>query len=126
MVTKRASYDIAQECNYREFAVYTMYNANEAQTTSGYVRVELTDVNGTRATVQATSGIPKSGYYMCVFHIILGDIINLFDTKASSNTLLSPVSIYAETEKVLSNVKKINIVSYANIGIGSKIKIMAR
>jgi len=45
------SYTIGQECNYREFAVYIMYNANEAQTTSGYVRVELTDVNGAKVTV---------------------------------------------------------------------------
>lgn len=120
------SYDVAEDRNYREFAVYTMYNANEAQTTSGYVRVELTDVNGTKVTVQSTTGVPKSGYYRCVFHIVLGNIINLFDVKASVNTSLSSVGMYEGTETVLSNVKKISILSYANIGVGSKIKIMAR
>lgn len=120
------SYDVAEDRNYREFAVYTMYNANEAQTTSGYVRVELTDVNGANVTVQSMAGVPKSGYYRCVFHIVLGNIINLFDVKASSNTSLTTVSMYGETETVLSNVKKIGIISYANIGVGSKIKIMAR
>ena len=122
----RGSYDVAEDRNYREFAVYTMYNANEAQTTSGYVRVELTDVNGANVTVQSMAGVPKSGYYRCVFHIVLGNIINLFDVKASSNTSLTTVSMYGETETVLSNVKKIGIISYANIGVGSKIKIMAR
>ena len=120
------SYAIDQECNYREFAVYAMYNANEAQTTSGYVRVELTDVNGAKVTVQSTAGVPKSGYYRCVFHMILGNIINLFDVKASNNTSLSSTAMYEETETVLSNVKKIDIVSYAKLGVGSKIKIMAR
>lgn len=120
------SYDVAEDRNYREFAVYTMYNANEAQTTSGYVRVNLTDVNGAIVTVQTMAGVPKSGYYRCIFHIVLGNIINLFDVKASSNTSLTPVSMYEETETVLSNVKKIGIISYANIGVGSKIKIMAR
>lgn len=120
------SYDVAEDRNYREFAVYTMYNANEAQITSGYVRVELADVNGAKVTVQSTAGIPKSGYYRCVFHIVLGNIINLFDVKASTNTSLSPIGMYDGTETVLSNVKKISIISYANIGVGSKIKIMAR
>ena len=120
------SYTIEQECNYREFAVYIMYNANEAQTTSGYVRVGLTDVNGANATVQSTAGIPKSGYYRCVFHIILGNIINLFDVKASNNTSLSSTAMYEGTETVLSNVKKMDIISYAKLGVGSKIKIMAR
>ena len=120
------SYAIDQECNYREFAVYTMYNANEAQTTSGYVRVDLTDVNGANVTVQSTAGVPKSGYYRCVFHMILGSIINLLDVKASNNTSLSSAAMYAGTETVLSNVKKIDIVSYAKLGVGSKIKIMAR
>ena len=120
------SYAIDQECNYREFAVYAMYNANEAQTTSSYVRVELTDVNGAKVTVQSTAGVPKSGYYRCVFHMILGNIINLFDVKASNNTSLSSTAMYEETETVLSNVKKIDIVSYAKLGVGSKIKIMAR
>ena len=120
------SYAIEQECNYREFAVYTMYNANEAQTTSGYVRVELTDVNGAKVTVQTTAGVPKSGYYRCVFHVILGNIINLFDVKASNNTSLSPTAMYEGTETVLSSVKKMDILSYAKLGVGSKIKIMAR
>lgn len=61
------SYDVAEDRNYREFAVYTMYNANEAQTTSGYVRVELTDVNGANVTVQSMAGVPKSGYYRAFF-----------------------------------------------------------
>lgn len=120
------SYDVAEDSNYREFAVYTMYNANEAQTESSYVRVELIDVNGTNVTVQTMKGVPKYGYYRCVFHIVLGNIINLFDVKASVNTLLSPDGMYDGTETVLSNVKKIRIISYANIGVGSKIKIMAR
>ena len=120
------SYAIDQECNYREFAVYTMYNANEAQGTSGYVRVELTDVNGVKVDIQSTAGVPKSGYYRCVFHIILGSIINLLDVKASNNTSLSSTAMYDGTETVLSNVKKIDIVSYAKLGVGSKIKIMAR
>lgn len=120
------SYDVAEDRNYREFAVYTMYNANEAQTTSGYVRVELTDVNGAKVTVQSTAGVPKSGYYRCVFHIVLGNIINLFDVKASSNTSLTPVSMYEGTETVLSNVIRIKFMSYASLGVGSKIKIMAR
>ena len=120
------SYAIEQECNYREFAVYTMYNANEAQTTSGYVRVDLTDVNGVKVSVQSTAGVPKSGYYRCVFHMILGNIINLFDVKASNNTSLSPTAMYEGTETVLSNVKKMDILSYAKLGVGSKIKIMAR
>lgn len=120
------SYTIEQECNYREFAVYTMYNANETQTTSGYIKVELTDVNGAKVPVQSTAGIPKSGYYRCVFHIILGNIINLFDVKASNNTSLSSTAMYEGTETVLSNVKKMDIISYAKLGVGSKIKIMAR
>ena len=120
------SYDVAEDRNYREFAVYTMYNANEAQKTSSYVRVELKDVNGANVTVQTMEGVHKSGYYRCIFHIVLGNIINLFDVKASSNTSLNPVSMYEVTETVLSNVKKIRIISYANIGVGSKIKIMAR
>ena len=120
------SYAIEQECNYREFAVYTMYNANEAQATSGYVRVDLTDVNGVKVAVQSTAGVPKSGYYRCVFHIILGNIINLFDVKASNNTSLSSTAMYEGTETVLSNVKKMDILSYAKLGVGSKIKIMAR
>lgn len=120
------SYDVAEDRNYREFAVYTMYNANEAQTTSGYVRAELIDVNGAKVTVQSMAGVPKSGYYRCVFHIVLGNIINLFDVKTSNNTSLSSSGMYGGTETVLSNVKKISILSYANIGVGSKIKIMAR
>ena len=120
------SYDVDEDCNYREFAVYAMYNANEAQTTSGYVKAELVDVNGTKATVQTMAGVPKTGYYRCTFHIILGSTINLYDALASNNTSLIPAAIYGSTETVLAAVKKINIVSYANIGVGSKIKIMAR
>ena len=120
------SYDVAEDRNYREFAVYTMYNANEAQAASGYVRVELTDVNGTKAGVQSQNGVPKSGYYRCVFRLILGNIINLYDVKTSTNTSLGPSGMYESTDTVLSNVKKISIISYANIGVGSKIKIMAR
>ena len=120
------SYDVDEDCNYREFAVYAMYNANEAQTASGYVKVELVDVNGTKATVQTMAGVPKTGYYRCVFHIILGNTINLYDASASNNTSLTPTGIYGSTETVLTAVKKINVVSYANIGVGSKIKIMAR
>lgn len=123
---KNPSYDVAEDRNYREFAVYIMYNANEAQTESSYVKAKLTDVNGTSVTVQSMKGIPKSGYYRCVFHIVLGNIINLFDLKASVNTMLSSDSMYDGTETVLCNVKKISIISYANIGVGSKIKIMAR
>ena len=120
------SYDVDEDCNYREFAAYVVYNANEAQTTSSYVKVELVDVNGTNVTVQTTAGVPKSGYYRCVFHVILGSIINLYDVKTSVNTLVTPSGTYDTTEKVLAAVKKINVVSYANIGVGSKIKIMAR
>ena len=119
-------YEIQRDCNFREFAIYLVYNANEAQTTSGYIRTELTDINGKSVSVQSMAGVPKSGYYRCVFHIILGNIINLFDVKASSNTSLTPISMYEGTETVLSNVIRIKFMSYANLGVGSKIKIMAR
>ena len=124
--TMNPSFDIDQDQNYREFAVYVSYNANEQQATSGYVRVSLTDQNGLTATVQTTAGIPKTGYYRCAFHVVLGSVINLFDVKASTNTLLAPTTIYETSDKVLSAVKKLNIISFANIGVGSAIKIMAR
>lgn len=124
--TMNPSFDIDQDQNYREFAVYVSYNANEQQATSGYVRVSLTDQNGLTATVQTTAGIPKTGYYRCAFHVVLGSVINLFDVKASTNTLLAPTTIYEASDKVLSAVKKLNIISFANIGVGSAIKIMAR
>ena len=125
--TMNPSFDINQGKNYREFAVYVEYKANEQQTTSGYVRVSLTDTNGLIATVQTTAGIPKTGCYRCVFHVILGSVVNLFDVKTSTSTLLlAPATIYETSDKVLSAVKKLNILSYANIGVGSIIKIMAR
>lgn len=124
--TMNPSFAIDQGKNYREFAVYVDYKANEQQATSGYIRVSLTDTNGLIATVQTTAGIPKTGYYRCVFHVILGSVVNLFDVKASTNTSLAPTPIYETSDNVLSAVKKLNILSYANIGVGSIIKIMAR
>ena len=120
------SYEIQRDCNFREFAIYLVYNANEAQTTSGYIRTELTDINGKSVSVQTTGGVPKTGYYKCVLHVILGDVLNLFDARTSNSDLLNPVSIYCGTETVLSNVIRIKFMSYANLGVGSKIKIMAR
>ena len=58
--------------------------------------------------------------------MILGSVVNLFDVKASTNTSLAPTPIYETSDNVLSAVKKLNILSYANIGVGSIIKIMAR
>lgn len=120
------SYDVDANCNYREFAVYVLYNANEAGSGSGYVRVDLTDINGIAAGAQSMAGIPASGYYRATIHVTLGSSVNLFDIKSSNNTSFTPVAMYGSIDTVLDAVKKISIISYANIGAGSKIKIMAR
>ena len=112
--------------DFREVAAYVYYNANEAQATSGYIKLQLTDVNGNIASVQTTRGIQKTGYYRAVLNVQLGNTFNLCDAQDSVNTSLSKATIYDSTETILSTLKKISIISYANIGAGSKIKIMAR
>ena len=40
-----------EDYNFREVVVYVIYNANEAQTTSGYVRLSLTDIDGNKIDI---------------------------------------------------------------------------
>lgn len=115
-----------KDYNFREVAIYISYNANEAQSTSGYVRLTLTDVNGKSGSFQTTKGIQKTGYYRCLLHMQLGSIFTLCSAQDSVNTTLTPSSGYDSGEKVLSTLTKIQLFSYANIGVGSTIKIMAR
>lgn len=115
-----------EDYNFREVAAYVVYKANEAQSTSGYVRLTLTDVNGKSGSFQTTKGIQKTGYYRCLLHMQLGSIFTLYSAQESTNTSLSPSTGYDNGEKVLSTLAKIQLFSYANIGVGSTIKIMAR
>lgn len=115
-----------EDYNFREVVAYVIYNANEAQTTSGYVRLSLTDIDGKTASVQTTKGIQKTGYYRCLVHMQIGSVLTLCNAQESLNTTFSPAVIYDSEEKVLSAIKVINLISYANIGVGSTIKIMAR
>ena len=115
-----------EDYNFREVVVYVIYNANEAQTTSGYVRLSLTDIDGKTASVQTTKGIQKTGYYRCLIHMQIGSVLTLCNAQESTNTAFSPATTYGAEEKLLSTIKFINLISYANIGVGSTIKIMAR
>lgn len=115
-----------EDYDFREIAAYVVYNANESQATSGYVRLQVTDVAGNTAYVQTMRGIPKSGYYRCLLHMNLGSVINLYSAYDSVNTSLAPTSMYDSPVDILSRLKRISIISYANIGANSTIKIMAR
>lgn len=110
---------------FREIAVYYKYNANSDGTASGYIATKITGVNGAATSAQTTAGIPATGYCRGYIHIVLGSLFNLFDVQQSVNTSMQSARYY-DGSNFIDEIRQIQILSYANAGVGSELKIMGR
>lgn len=110
---------------FREIAVYCKYNANSDGATSGYIKTIIRGVNGATTAAQTTAGVPSTGYRRVYMHVTLGNLFNLFNVQQSINTSMQEAGFYDVTA-FIDEIERIQILTYANVGVGSEIKIMGR
>lgn len=110
---------------FREIAVYYDCKANSEGTTSGFIRLVITDVNGTIANAQLSAGLPATGYRRGYFEAKIGNLFTIFNVQSSTNTSMR-YSDYYDDNIALDEIKQIQFVSYVNFGVGTKIKIIGR
>lgn len=110
----------------REIAVYYKYNANSDGATSAYIKLQIKGINGGIAAAQPSQGIPDKGYRRGYTRVVLGGLFNLFEVQQSTNTFMQPTGVYDSTSDFIDEVKQIQMLTYANVGAGSELKIMAR
>lgn len=110
---------------FREIAVYYKYNANSDGTSSGYITTKIVGVNGATTSAQSTAGIPTTGYRRGYASIVLGSLFNQFVVQQSVNTAMQNASFY-ESSNFIDEIRQIQMISYAKLGVGSELKIMGR